>query len=113
MSHFDSFPEFEKEKKKLAKKYRSIPDDLKDFEEILLNVPTGIGKNFTIIHSEDNLQVVKARLACRSLRDRSLRVIYAYHEKQITFMYIELYFKGNKENEDRERVQQYIESMKD
>ena len=43
MSRFDSLSEFDKEKKKLAKKYRSIPADLKAFEQILLVAPTGIG----------------------------------------------------------------------
>ena len=51
---------------------------------------------------------MKARLACKSLRDRSIRVIYAYHNDTVTFVYIELYFKGDKKNEDRERVREYI-----
>ena len=57
------------------------------------------------------MQVVKARLACHALKNRSLRVVYAYHENTITFMYIELYFKGVKENEDRKRIEGYLESL--
>lgn len=108
MSRFDSLPEFDKEKKKLSKKFRSILNDLSAFEQILLTAPTGIGKNFTIMHHENGVQVIKARLACRALKDRSLRVIYAYHEGEITFMYLELYSKGSKENEDRKRIDHYL-----
>ena len=108
MNHFDQLPEFDKELKKLGSKYPSLYDDLKKFEIVLATYPTGVGKNFSIIHSSETIKVVKARLACKSLKDRSIRVIYAYHEKEITFIYIELYFKGDKENENRERVKEYI-----
>ena len=110
MSLSNQLPEFQKELKKLGRKYPSLYDDIKKFEVILATCPTGIGKNFSIIHSSDIIKVVKARLACKSLRDRSIRIIYAYHEQEITFMYIELYFKGDKENEDYERVKEYIKS---
>ena len=112
MKHFNALSEFEKEKKKLTKKFRSLPDDLRDFERILLTEPTGIGKNFTIVHSGIEVQIVKARLACRALKNRSLRVVYAYHKDHITFMYIELYAKNDKANEDRERVQKYLDGLK-
>lgn len=109
MSHFNQLPEFEKELQKLKKKFRTLSDDLKSLEKVIAAEPLGIGKNFTIIHSSPNCKIVKTRLACRSLQgDRALRVIYAYHETEIRFMYIEIYFKGAKENEDYERVAAYI-----
>jgi len=111
MKRFDRLPEFEKELKKLGNKYPSLSEDLEKFQVILGAYPTGIGKNFKIIHSSDTLKVVKARLACKSLRDRSIRVIYAYHGDAVTFVYIELYFKGDKENEDYDRVKKYIEAQ--
>jgi len=54
------------------------------------------------------MQVVKVRLACKSLKNRSLRVIYAYHGELINFVYIEIYAKNAKENEDKKRVDAYI-----
>ncbi len=111
MSHFERLPEFEREFKKLVKKYRSLPNDIKDLEEVLEASPTGMGKNFTIIHSTESVKIVKARLACESLSDRSVRIIYAYHDYAIEFMYIEIYFKGNKENEDRTRIEEYLKSL--
>jgi len=108
MKRFDRLPEFEKELKKLGTKYPSLSQDIEKFQVILNAYPTGVGKNFEIIHSSDTMKVVKARLACKSLKDRSIRVIYAYHGNEVTFVYIELYFKGDKANEDYERVRDYI-----
>lgn len=111
MSHFKHLPEFEKELKKLSKKYQTLPQDLKTLEKVLDVQPTGIGKNFTILHYSEEVLLVKTRLACKSLRDRSMRVIYAYHNNTVTFVYIELYFKGNKESEDSERIAKYLKNV--
>ena len=110
MKNFNSLPEFDKELKRLGEKYPSLSDDLKKFEKLIAEYPTGIGVNFTRIHHSPHLQIVKARLSCKSLRDRSIRVIYAYHKETITFMYLEIYFKGEKENENYERVKEYIKT---
>ncbi len=110
MSRFEHLPEFAKELKRLTKKFRTLPSDLEVFEGVLSIEPTGIGANFTIVHHAENCLIVKARLASRSLQgDRAFRVVYAYHPDRIQFMYIELYHKGEKENEDRERYRRYAE----
>src|SRR3989338_6248082 len=96
MNRFNRLPEFEKELKRLTSKYRNLPDDLARLEKILVSHPTGIGTNFTITHQQQNTLVVKTRLACRALKNRSVRLIYAYHESTVTFVYLEIYFKGDK-----------------
>ncbi|MEO8637851.1 MAG: hypothetical protein ABI430_03045 [Candidatus Taylorbacteria bacterium] len=111
MSHFNQLPEFEKEFGKLWKKYRSLIEDIKKFERLILANSTGLGVNFITIHYSPKVKIVKARLACKSLRDRSIRVIYAYHNETITFVYIEIYFKGDKENEDQERIKRYLKTV--
>ena len=78
MKRFNQLPKFEKDLKKLLKKYPSISNDLTILEKVLIVSPVGIGKNFTIIHFSEKIQLVKVRLACRSLRNRSMRVIYSY-----------------------------------
>jgi len=108
MTDFSKLSEFDKELKKLSKKYHSLVYDIEDIKPILLSCPTGIGKNFTIIHSSEDIKIVKVRIHCESLRARTIRLIYAYRENKIEFIYIELYFKGNKANEDRKRVKQYL-----
>jgi len=111
MNHSNHLPEFEKEFKNLFKKYRSLGDDFKKFERYIFENPTGEGKNFVIIYSNEKIKIIKTRLACESLRGRSMRVIYSYHEDTLTFMYIEIYFKGDRENEDRERIKRYLKSL--
>ena len=112
MKSFDLSPEFEKDFKQLLKKYRTLEDDLEKFKEILLAHPTGVGTNFTIIHSEQACKIVKARMACRALRDRSLRLIYAYREEGEQFYFIELYFKGEQVNEDKSRINEFLRRLK-
>lgn len=109
MSHFSKLPEFEKEFSKLSKKYRSLPEDLCVLERIITQNPVGFGSNFTTVHQSTTVLIVKTRLACKSLRERSLRIIYAYHKDKIEFMYIEVYFKGDKESEDRGRIKKYLD----
>lgn len=111
MNHFDDLPEFEKEFKKLFKKYKTLNDDFEKFKKILIVTPTGVGKNFVIIHSSSSIKIVKARMACRALRDRSLRIIYAYFEQNRRIEFLELYFKGEKENEDRGRIKEYLNNQ--
>lgn len=111
MSTFSTLPEFEKELKKLSKKYPSLQSDIEDIKPVLLESKTGIGKNFTIMMHTESVQIVKVRILCESLRSRAIRLIYAYRKDKIEFMYIELYFKGDKENEDRERIKEYLKKF--
>jgi hypothetical protein len=111
MINSSQLPAFQKEFKKLQKRYRSLRTDLEALEDVLKTYPTGIGVNFVVVHQDENVAVVKARLACATLRNRSLRVVYAYHNDTIEFVYLELYFKGQKENEDRQRIEEYLNSI--
>lgn len=111
MNRFEFLPECEKEMKRLVKKYRTLDDDLRNLKSILDARPTGIGKNFTVLHAGKDVAIVKVRMACRALHDRSLRMIYAFHEREHSILFIELYYKGNKENEDRGRIEEYLRSL--
>lgn len=106
--------EFKKDFKKLKKKFETLDDDLKIFIETQL-------KMFHILHIDNNAivrisnlgiekpKIYKARkFACRSLKGKGsasgIRIIYAYFETEDHIEFIEIYYKGNKENEDRERI---------
>ena len=111
MMSFNEIPEFEKEFKRLFKKHKTLDDDFEKFKKVLFVTPTGVGKNFIIIHSSSRVKLVKAHLACRALRNNHLlRVIYSYLEQEHRIEFIELYFKGEKENEDRERIKEYLKN---
>ena len=109
MSHFNATLEFEKDFKRLFKKYRTLDDDLEKLKEVLLGSPTGIGKNFVILYSSTSVKIVKARMACKALNNRSLRIVYPYLEQDKQFEFLELYAKGDKENENQQRIKQCLE----
>lgn len=111
MTIFAKLPEFERELKKLSKKYPTIESDIEDVKPVLLNSPTGLGKNFIIIKSIENTKIVKAKIHCESLRSRTIRLIYSYREDKIEFIFLEVYFKGDKENEDRKRIDNYLKNL--
>ena len=110
---FDERPEFEKERKRLARKYRSLSEDLREFRNVVSVAPLGNQKHFVVIARDENVHVVKARLFCRYLKGSSLRVIYSYFEQEQRIEFIEIYYKGDKENEDRQRVKEYLTRHRD
>ena len=75
--------------------------------------PPAPSRRVSILTQTESLLIVKARLACKYLRNSSLRVIYAYffHERRVDF--IELYFKGDKESEDSARISRYLQEHQD
>jgi hypothetical protein len=111
MKIFNFSPEFEKNFKRLLKKYKTLNDDFGKFKKILLSYPTGVGKNFVIIRSEQTCKIMKARMACRALRDRSLRIIYVYSEEKQQFDFIELYFKGEQINENKAFINDFLRQL--
>ena len=113
--NFKSAPEFQKDFKKLFKKFKSLDSDLFEFKKVLNEEPLGIGKHFNVITKVGFTHIVKARFFCRSLKKKDLRVIYAYVEnhqtiEMIGIEFIEIYFKGNKETENKKRIRNYLKN---
>lgn len=102
--NYNELPEFSRELKRFSKKYRSLPDDLEEFKSIVDIAPLGNSKHFNIITRNEHRAIIKARLFCRYLKGSSLRIIYAYFVSENRIEFIEIYFKGDKPNEDRRRI---------
>ncbi len=116
--NFKNTKEFERDFKKLFKKFKSLDDDLIEFKKVLKEFPLGIGKHFNIITEINSVYIIKARFFCKSLKKKDLRIIYAYIKNHriieiISIEFIEIYFKGNKRNEDKERIRQYLKFFKE
>ncbi len=109
--NFNELPEFQKELKWLGKKYKSLLNDLQEFRNVVSAVPLGNSKHFNTIMQTEVLHIIKARLFCRYLKGASLRIIYAYFNQNQQIEFIELYYKGDKENEDRERIKKYLKNQ--
>ncbi|ODS32423.1 MAG: hypothetical protein SCARUB_02450 [Candidatus Scalindua rubra] len=109
-----SLPEFDKDLKILNKKFRTLKYDLDIFTEKQLRLFHKLGIDNKGIVQISNLsikypRIYKARkFACRALKGKGsasgIRVIYAYFEDEDCVEFIEIYYKGDKENEDRERI---------
>ena len=106
--NFEELAEFQNERKLLARKYRSLPEDLLEFQYVVSVVPLGNRIHFKVIAQNNNASIVKARLFCRYLKGLSLRIIYSYFEQEQRIVFIEIYRKGIKKNEDRKRVRAYL-----
>jgi hypothetical protein len=112
------FPEFERDTRGLLKRFRTIDDDLEIFVEKQLFLYHKLKVDNKGIFQITGLpvgnpKVYKAtRFACKSLKGRGvqsgIRVIYAYDEERDKIVLIEIYFKGDKANEDKKRILEYL-----
>ena len=107
---FDELPEFQRDLKVLLKKYRTLNDDLDVVKKVLTTVPNARPPfSFRIDNLNLETCVIKIKkVACKALKGRGvnsgLRLIYAHFEADERIVLIELYHKGDKENEDRGRI---------
>ncbi len=107
---FDQLPEFDKDLKKLLKKYRTLNDDLKVVKQVLEIFPDDRAPfSFRIDNLGISTCIIKIKkIACKSLKGRGrnsgLRLVYAYFRDEQKLVFIELYHKNVKENEDRQRI---------
>lgn len=115
-------PAFKKDFKKLEKKYPTLKQDLEVFVNVQLRLSHKLNiENSGIVRISGlsilQPQIYKARkFACKSLKGRGsysgIRIIYAYFEDDDRIELVEIYFKGDKEKEDRKRILKYYSDEK-
>jgi len=106
-------PEFERDLKKLKKKYRTLEEDLSNLIKIsislfhLKGIPQGIVDIPGLGLAPQKFFKVR-KFASKSIKGKGantgLRLIYKFDEETQTIDLIEIYYKGDKENEDRKRI---------
>ncbi len=107
---YDELHEFKKDFKKLFKKYRTLKDDLEVVRKVLVVKPDASPPfSFRIDNLGLETCIIKVRkIACKALKGRGvnsgLRLVYAYFDEEQQIIFIELYHKSDKENEDRQRI---------
>ena len=107
---FEELKEFKKDLKNLLKKYRTVNDDLGVLKLVLTTAPDERPPfSFRIDNLALETCVIKVKkIACKSLKGRGvnsgLRLVYAYFKEQEKIIFIELYHKNDKENEDKQRI---------
>ncbi len=120
--NYDKTEEFARDFKRLLKKFPSLNEDLKvnkQYRIELFHLEKIDSKSIFEIQGVGNsldLQFFKVKkFQCRGLKGRGaksgIRVVYAYFPNEKKIVFIEIYFKGDKENEDRKRIKEYLESF--
>lgn len=113
MNFRDDFAPFQRDFKKLKKRYATLEDDFSDFKkhiEIYLRNPElSRDKHTAILHKANSTKIVKARMYCATLRASDLRVVYASCETSGIIDFIEIFSKSDKEREDETRWRSYAE----
>ncbi len=118
---FEYLPEFEKEFKKLCKKYTSLNQDFEIFEMALKQDPKGDEIPWILpvswLWSKIKFQIYKVKkFRCFSInknsKDSGIRIIYTYHEweNKIEFQkleFIEIYHKNDRSNHDSQRIKKH------
>lgn len=111
---FEELPDFQKEKKRLLKRFRSIDDDIQTIKQVL-NIRPEESPPFSVLIDGLGLTtpVIKVKkFACKSLKGKGvksgIRLIYAYIPDEEKIIFIELYYKNDKDCEDRQRIIQHF-----
>lgn len=106
--------EFKGDKKKLLKKYRTLDEDLNTVKKILQIRPNASPPfSFELNNLGLKTCVIKVKkIACKSLKGKGvksgLRLVYAFFESEQRIVFIEIYHKNMKANEDRSRIIKYF-----
>jgi hypothetical protein len=112
---FSYLLEFEKDFEKLLKKYLSLEEDLSILMQLLDKYPKGFSPIiFPISDLGIKTKIFKVRkFRCKSLKgsgsNSGIRIIYALFEEEQKIEFIEIYFKGNQTNHNKERILKYYE----
>lgn len=123
--NFSETPEFKKEVKHFAKKWRSIPDDIKAVRQYILPLYVKLDKDVdidwyrnrlfstkraTILPgSNSDVEVVKMRLDVECLgRSDKVRIIFIAIRNKDEILFVELYAKNEKPREDQSRIKKYL-----
>ena len=112
---------FSKQFKKLTKRFRSLPEDLKTAKVAAIELHH--------IKNIDNQSCFKLqgyenpscdlyklkKFACKALKGKGnragIRLIYAYHKSERKVVFIEIYYKGIQVRENKTLIKQYIENL--
>ena len=116
-----STPEFEKDKKSLAKKFKSIDKDLDTFITYGATLYHIDGLDSSAISEVPGFRNEKFKLfkvtkfACMSLKNREsksgIRLIYAFYETEISLELVQMYFKADEINMDYARASEYLKTV--
>lgn len=113
---FECITEFNKDKDRLLKKFKTLDDDLDVLKKALSVEPRGRNPHIVRVSglgNEIKSEIYKVKhFRCRALRGKGaksgIRVIYAYLHSNEKIVFIEMYHKSKKSNFDKKRIFRYF-----
>lgn len=114
MIGFEEIAPFKKDFKLLLKKYKTLNEDIDIVRRVLEILPED---RPPFSYRIDNLGIENCiikvkKIACKSLKGKGvnsgLRLVYAYFKEEERIVFVEIYHKNDKENEDRSRILEYF-----
>ena len=109
---------FKKDFNKLIKRFRTLKDDLKVLKrnqlELLHIFKIDNGGTFKLKGYENpNYSIYKVKkITCKSLKGKGnrsgLRLIHAFDQNLFQIVLMEIYYKGDKKNEDYDRIKNFL-----
>lgn len=116
--HYSSIVSFDKELKRLCKKFPSLIEDLEVAKTSAIELFHIHKLNNQSIFpipgfcTKDYLVYKVKKFACKSLKGRGgksgIRIIYFFDIAKNEVVFLEMYFKSEKEVEDRVRIKEYL-----
>ncbi len=118
---YSSTEEFKRDLKKLLKKFHSLEEDMEVAKIFAIELCHTQKINKQAIFPMQQFCTEKVlifklkKFACKALKGRGvksgIRIIYAFHIQTLKVEFIEIYFKGESENEDRNRIKAYMANI--
>lgn len=113
----EQLDKFKKDLKKLLKRFPSLEEDLDSLVKAQLIAYHKLNIDNHGIFAIENLAISSPKIfkvkkfACKSLKGKGvhsgIRITYAYFPDEDRIEFVEIYYKGDQENEDRERIKNY------
>lgn len=121
MINYKTLPEFDKDFKALLKRYRTLESDFETFKKYTIETfyeqktPTTAFVPVEGFCGEDYISNKVRKFACKSLPGRGnqsgIRIIFVWQETLRLATFVEIYFKGDKPEEDRERLGDFVKTL--
>lgn len=115
---YHEIDKFTKEFNKLESKFRTLSDDLKNAKrnaiELLFEKEIDNNSSYEIpgFHNKACKIYKLKKFTCKFLKGKGvhsgIRIIYAYFPETKEIYFLEIYYKGKKENEDNKRIRAFI-----
>lgn len=120
--NYNSTNEFNHDFKKLFKKFSSLKEDLetnKQYRIELFHCKEIDSKSIFEIKGVGNTEKLKffkvKKFQCKALKGRGsksgIRLIYAYFPAEQKIIFIEIYFKADQTNENKQRIIDFINKV--